>query len=143
MVAGFQHLLGLAIGVIIYALLIRRGAARWAATLAAAPILLDAYQLQMEQTIMPDVTFEALIVAALAILLWRPWPGLWRLATGALVLGLAADVRQIGELLIIPAVVFAVLVARGWRRRARLSGCSHRLLRRPGAGLYDGLFGHR
>ena len=116
-VAGFQHLLGLAMGVIIYALLIRRGAARWAATLAAAPILLDAYQLQMEQTIMPDVTFEALIVAGLAILLWRPRPGFWRLAAGALVLGLAADVRQIGELLIIPAVVFAVLVARGWRRR--------------------------
>ena len=116
-VAGFQHLLGLAMGVIIYALLIRRGAARWAATLAAAPILLDAYQLQMEQTIMPDVTFEAFIVAGLAILLWRPRPGFWRLAAGALVLGLAADVRQIGELLIIPAVVFAVLVARGWRRR--------------------------
>ena len=116
-VAGFQHLLGLAMGVIIYALLIRRGAARWAATVAAAPILLDAYQLQMEQTIMPDVTFEAFIVAGLAILLWRPRPGFWRLAAGALVLGLAADVRQIGELLIIPAVVFAVLVARGWRRR--------------------------
>ena len=116
-VAGFQHLLGLAMGVIIYALLIRRGAARWAATLAAAPILLDAYQLQMEQTIMPDVTFEAFIAAGLAILLWRPRPGFWRLAAGALVLGLAADVRQIGELLIIPAVVFAVLVARGWRRR--------------------------
>ena len=116
-VAGFQHLLGLAMGVIIYALLIRRGAARWAATLATAPILLDAYQLQMEQTIMPDVTFEAFIVAGLAILLWRPRPGFWRLAAGALVLGLAADVRQIGELLIIPAVVFAVLVARGWRRR--------------------------
>jgi hypothetical protein len=118
-VAGFQHLLGLAMGVIIYALLIRRGAARWAATLAAAPVLLDAYQLQMEQTIMPDVTFEALIVAGLAILLWRPRPGFWRLAAGALVLGLATDVRQIGELLIIPAVVFAVLVTRGWRRRLR------------------------
>ena len=116
-VAGFQHLLGLAMGVIIYALLIRRGAARWAATLAAAPILLDAYQLQMEQTIMPDVTFEALIVAGLAILLWRPRPGFRRLAAGALMLGFAADVRQIGELLIIAAVVFAVLVARGWRRR--------------------------
>ncbi len=116
-VAGFQHLLGLAMGVTIYALLVRRGAARWAATLAAAPILLDAYQLQMEQTIMPDVTFEALVLAGLAILLWRPRPGFWRLAAGALVLGLAADVRQIGELLIIPAVVFAVLVARGWRRR--------------------------
>ena len=116
-VAALQHLLGLAMAVVLYALLRRRQAPRWAAALATAPLLLDAYQLQMEQTIMPDVTFEALIVAALAILLWRPRPGSWRLAAGALVLGLAADVRQIGELLIIPAVVFEVLVARGGRRR--------------------------
>ena len=39
-------------------------------------VLLDAYQLQNEQTIMPGTWFEALIVAGLAILLWRPRPGL-------------------------------------------------------------------
>ncbi len=116
-VAGFQHLLGLAMALALYITLIRRHAPRWAATLAAAPLLLDAYQLQMEQTIMPDVTFEALITAGLTILLWHPRPSLWRLAAGAAVLGLAADVRQIGEALAIPAVVFALLVARRWRRR--------------------------
>ena len=68
-VAGFQHLLGLAMAVALYTTLIRRHAPRWAATLAAAPLLLDAYQLQMEQTIMPDVTFEALITTGLTILL--------------------------------------------------------------------------
>jgi hypothetical protein len=116
-VAGFQHLLGLAMALALYTTLIRRHAPRWAATLAAAPLLLDAYQLQMEQTIMPDVTFEALITTGLTILLWHPRPSLWRLAAGAAVLGLAADIRQIGEALAIPAVVFAVLVARRWRRR--------------------------
>ena len=116
-VAGFQHLLGLAMALALYTTLIRRHAPRWAATLAAAPLLLDAYQLQMEQTIMPDVTFEALITTGLTILLWHPRPSLWRLAAGAAVLGLAADVRQIGEALAIPAVVLAVLVARRWRRR--------------------------
>ena len=48
---------------------VRRAAAawrgRWLAALAVAPVLLDAYQIQMEQTIMPDVWFEAMIVAAL------------------------------------------------------------------------------
>jgi hypothetical protein len=118
-VPALQHLLGLAMGLAIYTVLVRRGAPRWAAALAAAPILLDAYQLQMEQTIMPDVTFEAFILGGLTILLWVPRPGLKRLITGALVLGLAADVRQIGEVLIIPAAVFAVLMARsGWRSRA-------------------------
>ena len=116
-VADFQHLLGLAMALALYTTLIRRHAPRWAATLAAAPLLLDAYQLQMEQTIMPDITFEALITTGLTILLWHPRPSLWRLAAGTAVLGLAADVRQIGEALAIPAVVFAVLVARRWRRR--------------------------
>ena len=58
-VAAVQHLLGLAMAVILYLTLSRRHAPRWAAALATAPLLLDAYQLQMEQTIMPDVTFEA------------------------------------------------------------------------------------
>ena len=70
-VAAVQHLLGLAMAVALYAVLIRRGAARWLAALAVAPVLLDAYQLQIEQTIMPDVWFEALIVAGLTLLLWR------------------------------------------------------------------------
>jgi 4-amino-4-deoxy-L-arabinose transferase-like glycosyltransferase len=103
-VAGFQHLLGLAMALALYTTLIRRHAPRWAATVATAPLLLDAYQLQMEQTIMPDVTFEALITTGLTILLWHPRPGLWRVAAGALVLGLATDVRQIGELLIMLAL---------------------------------------
>ena len=65
--------------VALYAVLLRRGAPRWVATLAAAPVLLDAYQLQLEQTIMPDVLFETMIAAGLVVLLWRrgptgPWP---------------------------------------------------------------------
>src|SRR6202012_650340 len=112
-----QHGLGLATGLAIYTVLVRRGAPRWAGALAAAPILLDAYQLQMEQTLMPDVAFEAFIVAGLTILLWKPRPGLTRLIAGALVMGMAAGIRQIGEVLFIPVAVFAVLIARGARRR--------------------------
>src|ERR1700742_3364708 len=112
-----QHLLGLGMGLAIYTVLVRRGAPRWAGALAAAPILLDAYQLQMEQTLMPDVFFEAFLLAGLTILLWTPRPGLTRLIAGALVMGMAADIRQIGEVLFIPVAIFAALVARGgWRR---------------------------
>ena len=72
LVALAQHLLGLAMAVALYAVLLRRGTNRWLAALAVAPVLLDAYQMQIEQTIMPDVWFEAMIVAGLAVLLWRP-----------------------------------------------------------------------
>ena len=121
-VAALQHLLGLAMAVVLYALLRRRQAPRWAAALATAPLLLDAYQLQMEQTIMPDVTFEAFIVAGLAILLWQPRPALHAIALGGFVLGMSATVRQVGEILIVPAVAFCVLAARGWRARLPAGG---------------------
>src|SRR5258708_8062096 len=74
-VAAVQHLLGLAMAVVLYLLLLRRGVPRWLAALATAPVLLDAYQVQIEQTIMPDTWFEALIVPGLAILLWPPATG--------------------------------------------------------------------
>ena len=121
-VAGLQHLLGPAMALALYAILIRRRVPRWAATLAATPLLLDAYQLQMEQTIMPDVTFEALIVAGLAVLLWNSRPTVNALAAGGFVLGLSATVRQVGEVLLVPALAVCLLSARGWR--ARLSGGS-------------------
>src|SRR5438046_3073118 len=98
-VAAVQHLLGLAMAVVIYLLLLRRGVSRWLAALAIAPVLLDAYQLQQEQAVMPGTWFAALIVAGLAILLWQPRTS-WRAAVaGGIVLGTSATFRQAGEAL--------------------------------------------
>jgi len=113
-VAAIQHLLGLAMAVVLYVVLLRRGAARWLAALAVAPVLLDAYQIQMEQTIMPDVWFEALIVAGLAVLLWRPAVTTPFAVAAGLILGSSATFKQLGELLFVPAVVY-LLVAGGRR----------------------------
>jgi len=112
LVAAVQHLFGLGMAVALYAVLRRRaafnhGAPRWVAALATAPVLLDAYQLQLESTIMPDVLFETLIAAGLVLLLWRRTPGARLVAAGALVLGTAATVREIGAVLVVPVVVFA------------------------------------
>jgi hypothetical protein len=115
-VVAIQHLLGLAIAVVIYILLLRLGVPKWLAALAIAPILLDAYQLQLEQTIMPTVWFEALIVAGLAVLLWKPDPGWRRSAAGGLALGTSALVAQVGEAFIFPAVIFLLVAGGGWRR---------------------------
>ena len=114
-VAAVQHLLGLAMAIAIYLLLLRRGAARWLAALAIAPAALDAYQLQIEQTIMPDVWFEALIVAGLAILLWQPRTGWRRAAAAGIVLGTSVTVAQVGEALILPAVIYLLAAGGGWR----------------------------
>jgi hypothetical protein len=123
LVAAVQHASGLAMAILLYALVLRLGGPRWAAALAAAPVLLDGYQLQLEQTIMPDVLFETMIAAGLALLLWpRRTPGAG-VAAGALVLGATTTVREIGGVLIVPAVVFAALAAPRWRRTGLAAAC--------------------
>ena len=119
-----QHVLMLATALTVYLVLLRRGVPRWLAALAMGPILLDAYQLQMESTIMPDVWFEAIIVAGVAILLWHPRITVRTCLLAGGVLGLAATVRQVGEILIAPALLFVLagaLLARqgGWRQALR------------------------
>jgi hypothetical protein len=117
LVALLQHVLGLGMAVALYALMLRRGVTRWLAALAVAPVLLDAYQLNAEQTIMPDVLFEALLVAGIVLLLWQPRPSLAFVILAGLALGTSAPVRQVGEALILPALVYVLAVARDWRTR--------------------------
>src|ERR1700691_3784870 len=114
-VALLQHVLGMAMAVALYALMLRRGVARWLAALAVAPVLLDAYQLNAEQTIMPDVLFETLLVAGMVLLLWQRRAALGLVILAALALGASATVRQVGEALIRPAVVSMLAASAGWR----------------------------
>jgi hypothetical protein len=116
-VVAVQHLLGLGIAVLIYVLLLRTGVSRWLAALAIAPVLLDAYQLQNEQAIMPGTWFEALIVAGIAILLWQPGLSWRRVMVAGIVLGTSATVAQVGEALIPPAAIFVLAASTGgwWR----------------------------
>jgi hypothetical protein len=118
-IAAIQHLLGLGMAVALYLVLLRRGVPRWLSALATAPVLLDAYQLQLEQNVMPDVMFEALIVAGLVALLWRTAPSRWLIGAAGLALGASATARQIGEIFILPALAYLLVVTPGWRRRLR------------------------
>jgi hypothetical protein len=120
-VAAIQHLLGLAMAVALYLVLLRRGVPVWLSAVAVAPVLLDGYQLQMEQTIMPDVWFEALIVAGLAVLLWRPvLTPRFAIAAG-LILGASATVKALGEFLVLPVLVYLLAAGGGPRRMVRVS----------------------
>jgi hypothetical protein len=113
-------------------LLGRLGVARWAAALAAAPVLLDAYQLIFEEFVLSETLFAFLLVAGCAALLWnrRPGPAEAGIA-GALFAGVALT-RANGFLVIAPALA-AVLALLWDPRRGRLRAAIPGL--RPAAAL--------
>ncbi len=112
-----QHLVGLLLGIAIYALARRLNVYRWLAAVAAAPLLLDAYQVQIEQNIMAETTFDVLLVAVLWLLLGWGVPGWKRALAAGLLLGAAFAVRTIGLTLLIAAVLYLVVVGNAWRHR--------------------------
>ncbi len=116
-----QHILGLGIAVIIYMTLDRLEVRRWLAAAAAAPTLLDAYQLNIEQYILAEALFELLIVGGCAALLWRRPLGIGAAALAGLLLAGAALTRSIGTVAILPALIAAGTLAGGLSLRARLA----------------------
>jgi hypothetical protein len=120
--AGLQHLMGLAIAVMVYALLINRGVPGWGATLAAAPVLFDPRELNLEHSIMSDTLATLLMLAALVVLIirqpptvWRP-PSVARSAVAGLLMGVAGLVRPITLPLFVLVAGYLVIQHAGWRR---------------------------
>lgn len=112
-VALAQHAIGLVIALLIYVLLQRLGVRRWASALAAAPVLLDAYLLDLEQFILAETLFELLLVAICAALLWRRRPGMVEAGIAGLLCAATALTRPNGMVVIAPA--FLTLLFLRWR----------------------------
>lgn len=104
-----QHVLGLVLAAGLYALLLRLGLRPWIAALAAAPLLLDAFQLLIEQFVMTETLFDLFIVGACALLLWRRPIPLSFVAFAGLLLALAALTRVVAVIVIVPAAVTVVM----------------------------------
>ncbi len=117
LVAGLQHLMGVGVAVMIYALLRRTGvSSRWA-TAATLPVLLDGFVIEDEHLLMAESLFTFLVVLALFLILRTPrlsWP--LALVAGLLV-GYAVDVRSEG----LPVLVLfpVALLLRGLRADGR------------------------
>ncbi len=108
-----QHLMGLGIAVMVYAVLCRARLPAWAAAIVTLPILYDAYQIELEHLLMSEALFTFLIAAALTLLLWgdRPGPAWWMALPAGLLLGYAVLVRSAGAPLI-PVVLLLLLLFR-------------------------------
>ncbi len=118
LVATVQALMGLAMGIGIYALLRRRGLPWWGATVPALPVLFDVFEMQLEHMVMSDVLFTFLVTAAAVILCWFDRPPMWACITVGLVVGYAAIVRSVGEPLLIVFAVGMLLRRLSWKRIA-------------------------
>src|SRR2546430_12939 len=103
-------------GVMIYALLRRYGLPGWGATLAALPVLLDAYQVELEHEILPSATFGFLVMAAITLTLWwrRDRP-LWATVVAGFVLAAAATLWPVGLPVLIVFLLYLTVRRVGWR----------------------------
>jgi hypothetical protein len=115
-----QHLAGLAVGVMVYALARHRyHAPAWLATLAAVPVLYDGFEIQLEHLVLSDVLFLFVLVLATTLLLWDPsGPSTRRcVAIGAL-LGIGAVLRSVGLPLLALFAVYMIIKRFKWRKVA-------------------------
>jgi hypothetical protein len=123
-----QHLIGIATGLLLYAAVRRVGAPRWAAVVAAAPVLLSIDQILHEQALLSDFLFVFVIAAALyasvrALEEPRPLLGLtttrtaWLIGAG-LLFGLSVWVRAVSAPIIpLFALWFLFAIPGSWWRR--------------------------
>nr|BFE83725.1 hypothetical protein GCM10020093_063260 [Planobispora longispora] len=116
LVAFTQHLMGLAVGGLVYALLRARfGLPGWGAALAAAPALFDAYQIQLEHMIMSDTMFTLLVVGVITLVLWHRTLS-WKLGAAiGLLLAITALTRSIGLPILALVVVYLLVKRTGWK----------------------------
>jgi hypothetical protein len=123
-----QHIMGLLIAVMIYALARRRfGTPEWLAVLMTLPVLYDGFEIQLEHLIMSDTLFLFMAMLAVTVLLWSPlrprgadgtpwWRSAWvRCAVAGALLGVSSLVRTTG-LPLIPVFAVYLLVVLGLSR---------------------------
>jgi Dolichyl-phosphate-mannose-protein mannosyltransferase len=133
-----QHLMGLAIAVMIYALARHRfGVPAWLAVLATVPVLYDGFQIQLEHLIMADVPFLFLLTLAMTLLLWNPaGPSMRTCVIVGLLLGIGDCVRSVGLPMLAIFAVYMLIRRVSWRKvAAAIAVCAIPVV--GYAGLFD------
>jgi hypothetical protein len=111
LVVVLQHIMGLLVGVMIYALAKKRfGAPAWLAVLMAVPVLYDGFEVQLEHMILSDTLFLFVAMLAITVLLWSPRISWGKCALAGFLIGVSAIVRSTG-LPLIPVFAVYLLIA--------------------------------
>jgi hypothetical protein len=115
LVTTLQHIMGIAIGAIIYGVLRTRGLPAWGATLAAVPTLFDSRQIWLESSILPDTVFTLVLLIAVAILIVRPKLAVWEAVIVGLFVSYASVIRGNGAPVFVVVLAFLLIRRVGWR----------------------------
>jgi len=110
-----QHLMGMAIAVVVYGVLRYRGLPAWGAALAAAPTLFDTREIALESYILPDTVYAAALLLATAVLLTRRTPRRWQCVLAGLLVAYVCLLRGNGLPLAAAFAVFLLIRRVGWR----------------------------
>lgn len=113
LIVAVQHLMGLAVAALLYALMVRRGVRRWIATAAVAVFLLDARTALMEQFLLTEALFTALLVGGMVALCWSRRPGVVACGGAGLLLAAATATRTVGLPLIALAGLYLLITRLG------------------------------
>jgi dolichyl-phosphate-mannose-protein mannosyltransferase len=108
-----QHLAGLLVGTLVYALLLRLGVHRRLALVAAAIVLLDGYAIALEQFIMPESFFATALITSAYLAVRRTNPA--ALACSGLLLGAAVTIRSVGVFAVPVWIIYVAWSRPGWR----------------------------
>ncbi|GAC1411178.1 MAG: hypothetical protein NVSMB57_05650 [Actinomycetota bacterium] len=108
-VALMQHLMVLGAAIALYALMRHLGVKTVVAVLCVCPVLFDAYQLNVEHSIMSEGLFEALLAASIVLFLWKKVPGVGASAGAGALMAAAALTRTVGLPLVAVLIVYAIV----------------------------------
>ncbi len=121
LVTTLQHLMELAVAIIVYGLLRYYRLPGWGAALLTIPMLFDGRVIALESFILSDTLFCLVIVLATALLLTRRTPRMWQCVAAGLLLAYAALLRGNGVPLVIVVAAFMIIRKVGWKRFAAAS----------------------
>jgi hypothetical protein len=115
LVVVLQHLMSLAVAVLLYALLRRAHVSKTWSAVATLPVLLDGYLIEDEHLIMAEPLFTFCLMVAMALLLWRPQVRWWTALVIGLLIGYAAIVRTEGAVVLVIFPLYLLLRGKAWK----------------------------
>ncbi len=117
LIIAIQHLMGLVLAGLVYAMVRHFGLPRWAAVLAAAPVLFDPAQLLIEQFVMADLLAMLMMMISFTVLLLGPRkPSFWRVVISGVLIGASVTVRPTTIPIVFLIPLFLLIRRAGWRR---------------------------